>query len=99
MEGFESSPRPYHNGQLEPSPGWRLTKTINALTKCDSSYPYKWLESNVNDSLPRYCKNMLDQFRALPEATSVTAEWILRPYLALKMLVAATIMFSSLKYS
>jgi hypothetical protein len=32
MEGFEFFPRPYHNGLLEPSPGWRLTKIINGLT-------------------------------------------------------------------
>jgi hypothetical protein len=48
---------------------------------------------------PRHCQKTLRQYRALSEATAVTAEWILRPYLALKMLIAATIMFSSLKYS
>ena len=82
MEPFEFVPRPYHNGQLEPSPGWKLTKSINALTRCDSSYPYKWLESVVDTALPRHCQRMLVQYRALPQDTATTAEWILRPYLA-----------------
>jgi hypothetical protein len=99
MEHFNFVPSPYHNGQLEPSPGWMQTKAINALTRCDSSYPYKWLGPFLELMLPEHCRRMLHQFGALPQTSVVTAEWILRPYLALKMLIAATIMFSSLKYA
>jgi hypothetical protein len=71
---------------------------FRALTGCETGFQYSELLKIKTTALENYARRVRTQFKNLPRQPAVTAEWVLRPYLSLKMLLGATVMFSSLEY-
>lgn len=71
---------------------------VTKITGCESGFEYTQLLDIGTDKLVAYSKRVRDKFKGMPQDAVYTAEWILRPYLSLKMLLGATVMLSSLDY-
>jgi hypothetical protein len=71
---------------------------IQKITGCESGFEYSRLLEIDTSELSAYSKRVRAKFKSLSKDASITAEWVLRPYLSLKMLLGTTIMLSSLEY-
>ncbi|HWZ42456.1 MAG TPA: hypothetical protein VNW97_03225 [Candidatus Saccharimonadales bacterium] len=71
---------------------------IKLITGCESGFEYSKLLDIGTSELNAYSQRVREKFKRFPQDAVGTAEWVLRPYLSLKMLLGATVMMSSLDY-
>jgi hypothetical protein len=76
--------------------------TIYEITKCDYGFPYsklvKWF---TKDEISKYCNSFRQQCSKITKfwKNKTNAEWSMRYYFAVKMILSASIMISSADYS